>query len=810
MFRKAISVFLLLIILSGSAAPFVSANTSQADRAAQCAADSQFFSTDLLTFMVGNLLWGAAFMGIDMLTSFLETLTIFGWKVGGAIEPLEQAIGFVRHIWMEALIWGLIASFFNWFAGSLIEAGIALNLTLSAGNPLIAYGGRIILQIVNLGLVISIIFIGIATILRLQQNKYSADKLLIKLIVGIIFVNLTIPAAISIAGIGTIVTDVMYRSSAPCPTNITRQFTAWELKARFATLLRGGEQAPVTIEEPPYVSQEFDGLLLAEDPDLSPAERRRLDRQRGRIAGQASAFTGILGGLTVSFLSLMAGSAMSFVAALTFLAFAIFLIIRFVMLMLLITFSPLIWFGFIFSDFKIPGFGNVWSGWWSQFLKWTFFGPVIVLFLAFVSEYLYSIEAYPIILTGTPGFTQNFIQIAQLFVVLLISAIGLYATYKFSGAAGGMVMQAASGVLGFIANKAQGVLKKAQIGADMRAKELKDTNPAKARAFALLSRASQTAGTGFSLSKSSSLLGRVGIKPNIKAPDEKKIRKDILEEKSKELEFGKPRPIAGFGIGVGWQSTIAGVPVTDKKWGGLKVGYTKDPKQALSFSEDDAKDLSKDGKKAFVSAIRDVQKISSSLNPKELSALRKHEKTFASDLAKETMKDVEAPTTLAFGKTMTSNDLSKAKNMLQLSQESMRDIINNGTIETIEKGAKTILALESELMVNPASFINRAELGKLQALRRNFDEKITDYILDNLDPLTNPESILDLSNKNLSQISKLGTTIDKNKLEESLSQLLERSTNPQQTERSMNPQQTTDWIRVDTKINVCKAKNEWL
>jgi len=83
MFRKAISVFLLLIILSGSAAPFVSANTSQADRAAQCAADSQFFSTDLLTFMVGNLLWGAAFMGIDMLTSFLETLTIFGWKVGG-------------------------------------------------------------------------------------------------------------------------------------------------------------------------------------------------------------------------------------------------------------------------------------------------------------------------------------------------------------------------------------------------------------------------------------------------------------------------------------------------------------------------------------------------------------------------------------------------------------------------------------------------------------------------------------------------------------------------------------------------------
>ena len=800
MIRKAVSVFLLLIILSGSVAPFVSANTNQADRDAQCSADAQTFSTGLGGFVVDNLLWGAAFMGIDMLTSFLETLTIFGWKVGGAIEPLEQAIGFVRNIWMEALIWGVIASFFNWFAGSLIEAGIALNLTLSAGNPLIAYGGRIILQIVNLGLVLSIIFIGIATILRLQQNKFSADKLLIKLIIGIIFVNLTIPAAISIAGVGTIVTDVMYRSSAPCPTNITHQFTAWGLKARFATLLRGGEQAPATIEEPPNISQEFDDLLLGED--LSYAERRRLDRQRGRIAGQASAFTGILGGLTADFLALMAGSAMSFVAALTFLAFAIFLLIRFVVLMLLITFSPLIWFGFIFSDLKISSFGNLWSGWWSQFLKWTFFGPIIVLFLAFVSEYLYSITANPIILPGTPGFTQNFIQVAQLLAVLLISAIGLYAAFKFSGAAGNMVMQAASGGLGFVASKAQGVFKKAQIGADMRAKELKDTNPNKAKAFALLSRASQTAGTGFSLSKSSSLLGRVGIKPTIKAPNEKEIRKDILEKKSKELEFGKPKLGS---VGVGWQPTIAGVPMTDKKWEGLKVGYTKDPKQALSFSEDDAKNLSEDSKKAFVAAIRDVQKISSSLNSKELSALRKHEKTFASELAKETMKDVDTPTTLAFGRAMTPGDLKKAKNMLQLSQESMRDIVNNGTTDIIEKGVKTILALESELIASPTSF-SRAELSKLQAIRRNFDEKITDYILDNLDssstsPPDNLKTVLNLSNKNLSYISKSGTNSDKKKIDDALAHL---------TVHTTTPAEIAEWSRVDAKIGILRSKSEWL
>jgi len=809
MIRKIVSVFLLLIILIGTT-PIASANTNQAAREAQCSASSQTFSTNLLTFMVENLLWGVGFLALDATTSLLETITVFGFKLGGVIEPIEQAIGFIRNAWMEAVVWGITASLFNWIAGSLIEAGIALNLTLNAGNPLVSYGGRIILQIVNLGLVISIIFIGIATILRLKQGAFSADKLLIKLIIGIVFVNLTIPAVTSIANMGTIVTDVMYRNSAPCPVNMTHQFTAWGLQRRFYSLLTGGDinKEPIQGTDNIFAHTEFDAFL--QDPELTSRERRNLERQRNLAGGQASAFTGMLGSLTASLLSIIAGSAMSFIAALTFLALAIFLIIRFVVLMLLITFSPLIWLGFIFSDFKIPGFGNAWSGWWSQFLKWTFFGPVIVLFIAFVSEYLYSIDANPIILPGSPGFTQNFIQIAQLLVVLAISAIGLYATNKFSGAAGGMVMQAASGGLGFIANRAQGVLKKAQLGAEMRAKEeeLKG-NIGKAKAFKILSKAHQATGTGFSLSKSSSLLGRAGIKPVIKAPDEAKIKKGILEEKVKESKYGTPKPVTGFSIGAGYQPSIAGVPITDKPSAGFKFkkGYVEDPTKVLAISEKDAQNLSDDSKKAFVSAIRETQKISSSLTPKERASLRKHEKAFASDLATATMKDVEVPTTLTFGKAMTPSDLDKAKNMLQLAQESIRDIVNNGTVDIIEKGAKTILALESELIASPSSF-NRDELNKLQLLRRNFDEKITDYIVDNFDDsstgLANPDNlktVLNLSNKNLSYISKSGTNSDKKKIDDALTHLVGHVT---------TPTEIAERTRIDTKVNVLKGKNEWL
>jgi len=247
--------------------------------------------------------------------------------------------------------------------------------------------------------------------------------------------------------------------------------------------------------------------------------------------------------------------------------------------------------------------------------------------------------------------------------------------------------------------------------------------------------------------------------------------------------------------------------MTDKKWEGFKKGYIKDPKQALSFSEDDAKNLSEDGKKAFVSAIRETQKISSSLTPKERASLRKHEKAFASDLATATMKDVEVPTTLTFGKAMTPSDLDKAKNMLQLAQESIRDIVNNGTVDIIEKGAKTILALESELIASPSSF-NRDELNKLQLLRRNFDEKITDYIVDNFDDsstgLANPDNlktVLNLSNKNLSYISKSGTNSDKKKIDDALTHLVGHVT---------TPTEIAERTRIDTKVNVLKGKNEWL
>ncbi len=769
MIRRIISVFLLLTILVGTT-PIASANTNRATREQQCSDATQRFIWSFSEFLIGNILIGGTFLALDQAISVAQESEVSvtagavvagvtkTWGVGALLEPLDQTVDFIRETWLEWLILATLSSFFNLFAGLFIDAGIMLNLTLNAGNPLISYGGRIILQIVNLGLVMSIIFIGIATILRLKRGDFSADKLLIKLIIGILFVNITIPAVTSIANIGTIVTDVMYKNSAPCPGSITYQFTTWKLATRIEDLLKGTTEKNI---DTPYLDIVPDSIHgLPSNHQLAIIETEETQRM---------AFRGVLGDFFAAIIGLIAGTAMSFIAALTFLAFAIFIFIRFAVLMLLITFSPLIWLGFIFSDFKIPGLGSVWSGWWSQFLKWTFFGPVIVLFIAFTSQYLYSIEANPIVISGDYGFlARHTIQIVQLFIVIIISAIGIYASYKFSGAAGGMVTKLASGGLGLVANTGQKMLKAQQLKAEKGAKEaaLKgDTK--KEQAFKTRAKWANAASIGAGLNKSASLIAKTGIKPTIQKPDEEKINQKITEA--------------------------------------IVKGLAKNPRRALALSKKEVEALSSDYKKAFVAALREIQKISSSLTSKENASLRQHEKTFASDLATATMKDVNAPSTLAFGKAMNPSDLSKAKNMLQLGQESMRDIVNNGTTNIIEDGVKTILALENELMANPTSF-SKAEIGRLQLLRRNFDEKITDYILDSVvDPATTSpdqlKSILNLSNKNLSYISKSGTDTDKKKIDEALAHLGRHVATP--TERA-------ELTRIGAKVGVLQGKNEWL
>ena len=722
MFRKIVSIFLLLITLA-SFAPVASAQSDQITISDECGAAGQSFAADIGGFVVRNILWGAGFMAVDMLTSFLETLTIFGFNVGGIFEPFDQAMNFMRDIWMKSLIWGSIASIFNWLAGSLIEAGLVLNLTLTADNPLINYGGKIILQIANFGFVISIIFVGIATILRLKKDELSANKLLFKLIIGIILVNLTIPIATAIADLGTKITMAMYKASSPCPENITRQFTANNLQTLFKELLSvqvsetgssirectaeevnnscgNTQNAPGCIECIPAGEFNVGDSEEGEDSGLSDDERRRLNEQAEKTSSQASAFTGLVGGLTLDFLSMVAGAVVSLIAALTFLIFAVFLLVRFVILMLLLTFSPLIWFGFIFKDLKLGKGGNIWSAWWGQFLKWTFFGPVIILFLAFVSEYLNSISAAPLVVSAY----AELVQIGQLISVIIIAAMGIFLAVKFSGVAGGLAIAAATGGLGFIAGKTQGLLKRGQIGSQMRVEQLKAQGKGsslQARALNLSSKGFGRAATGAGLGGgASALLKQVGIKPNVQVPTDDEIRKGVIEKRM-------TRPVGG-GTKKAMFSTsgkIFGKEVS------LQGGVKETPENALSLTQNDIKNLSEDGKKEATAAIRKVQdqyiKDKKSLQPKQIIALRKLEKSMSAELTDHIVDNLKS--------------LANPETALGLSNANLASISKEGNVA--EKAEIDDAIVQLGLSFPTLTPDQQTEYARLKAKRDLLDSK---------------------------------------------------------------------------------------
>ncbi len=422
----------------------------------QCETASQAFQSSISGFIMDNIFWGARFWAIDTLTSFLKDLSVFGFQIGGIFQPLDQINDFLRSQWLNALIWGIIATFGNWLAGAVISAGITLNNNIIANNDLVKYGFGVMLGIANLGLVIGLVWIGIATILRIKN--YSMQGTLGRLLIAAVLINFTLGIAGIVLKLGNDVTEAMYKAANPCPGLMTNQFNV------------------VTI----YQSlKDFSGAPTDDKPEANNISQTKTEiksnsEESSDQGGVMDPLGNLVAGLALDYISLIAASVLSFIGALTFFALGVFLLIRYVVIMLLLVFSPLIWLGFVFDKLKIPGFGNLWDGWWENFLKWVFFGPAIVFFIALTSVFLTStLTSKPTsYLDGMPQsaayaadgvpFEGSIYKLAQLIAALIISAGGLYVANKFSGVAGSMVMAGVGGGVGLLTGGMQKLGRAAQ------------------------------------------------------------------------------------------------------------------------------------------------------------------------------------------------------------------------------------------------------------------------------------------------------------------------------------------------------------
>ena len=315
----------------------------------------------VLIVLLGVLIFGIGQVKIAHAWSLFSIADI----TANAISAVAQGVGY---------FFGFIAGVFMTIAGYLVTLALNINFALLK-SPVVQTGWQIVLNFTNLGFVLAIIVMAFATIFRVQS--YAMKKTLWKLIVAALLVNFSLVIAGAFINISDIFSNFFLKQGGiKDPLEWSKAFAAM---FRAQALLKVGE----TIAAQGFV-----------------------DTATGAINTFGAA--GLQAIASVFFIDLF-----TVLACLTLLATAVMLLIRYVFLGILLLLSPIVWLLWIF-----PGTQHLWQKWWSQFLRWTFFAPIM---LFFISLSLYAMKNQP---EAVRQFTQNSAAVANVQLTFGVEVIG--------------------------------------------------------------------------------------------------------------------------------------------------------------------------------------------------------------------------------------------------------------------------------------------------------------------------------------------------------------------------------------------------
>lgn len=355
--------------------------------------------------------------------------------IGGAVLAVSLLViphfagaqtGIITNIGVGVvtLFFKVIAAIFNFIFGFLFSlagwlVGIATDLNhqiLESSNALVKIGWGICRDIANLGFVLIMIVMAVATIVRYE--KYAVQKLLPLLIGAAILVNFSL----TIAGVFINFSDML-----------SATFTS-KLTASTITDALAGAFNPQR-------------LLLKDTENLSPPDP----------ASQGSAFSDFSSAVLISISGLIFNIVFLAIATLSMATLALMLLYRYVYLSLLLVLAPLAWLFWVFPDLKY-----LFTDWWKNFIKWTFFLPASTFFLYLAIESATALGKTSIFTSGTIFSTSGFASVmgqgAQMIVLTFLLLGGLIAAQKLGihGADGAMSLakKAKNATLGFAGGKA--------------------------------------------------------------------------------------------------------------------------------------------------------------------------------------------------------------------------------------------------------------------------------------------------------------------------------------------------------------------
>ena len=307
------------------------------------------------------------------------------------------------------------------FASWLVD--IAMNLNndiLGTSNTVVKIGWTICRDIANLGFVLIMVVMAVATIVRYE--KYSAKQLLPILIGAAIIVNFSLT-----------ISGVLINFSNILSNTFTSSFSS-----------SGANNMGIVND----IVEAFgpQRLLLKDTDNPSPPDP----------ASQGSDLTGFSAGQLISITGSIFSVVFLAIATLSMGTLALMLLYRYVMLSILLILAPLTWMFWVFPDLK-----SLFNKWWDKFITWVFFLPATTFFLYLAIQAARAMDNSQIFGSGSnfSGLISDIMkQGAQMVVLTGLLLGGLIAAQKMGiEAAGGAInlaKKAKDGALSFTGRKA--------------------------------------------------------------------------------------------------------------------------------------------------------------------------------------------------------------------------------------------------------------------------------------------------------------------------------------------------------------------
>ena len=241
---------------------------------------------------------------------------------------------------------GYIAGIAFNLGGWAINFALTLNSTILnlSMNQFLASGWQVILGFADLALILGIIVIAFATILHIEN--YGMKQSLWRLIVVALLVNFSLVIAGVFMDVSGIITGYFVDRAT--------DFGAYDMATTLASAFNIQQLLDATHASPDQAA------LLAGSPDTL----------------NSSVFDTFGSAVLMAISSIFFTFVFTVISAIVLFAIFVMLMIRYVYLTLLLILSPLAMVAWVFQ-----GTRSLWQKWWSKFLNWTFFAPIVTFFL---------------------------------------------------------------------------------------------------------------------------------------------------------------------------------------------------------------------------------------------------------------------------------------------------------------------------------------------------------------------------------------------------------------------------------------------